>query len=1641
MFKRLQLLLTTSILALLSFAQFGNEWINYNQTYYKFELAEQGIYRLSYETLDSAGIPVSTIDPRNFQLFTKGKEQAIWIEGESDGSFDPGEYIEFYGEGNDGWLDSALYRSPEEHTNPYYSLYSDSLPYFLTWNSSKVNLRFKEGNEIAKSINSSDHFMHTMIYPFHSDFYGGIPVGNDNAKMYSEYVSGEGWHKGIWNSQQRFQLATPSILENGASTTINVRGYSNNHNVGIIENGYNHEFALSLKSKSNVLVSKKALGHEKIELSVSINSNLLSEVNDFFIGEITYLGGSGKNLTFITINYPRKFDLNNRSSIHLKTNLESNYVTFSNYDTTKYLPVVYNFSEGIKLKTILENDSLSFQVNNPTNVEIYVTDESDVINIQPHQIAESRIPMYDLEDFDYFIISNKKLERGAEDYKSYRASTQGGSYKVKVLYVQDIVNNFSYGIDHPIGIKNLCQTLPPSTEHILLLGKGQTHNRMRKDARLRKNFNLVQTIGLPPSDVLFVSDYQNNELLINRSIGRVPAKNLTEINNYLDKIKALESQDYDYKRKKVVQLAGGSTTSENNQFKAYLRSYGEIISDTSFGGYTKLFSKQDPLPVDNSLTGEIIEEVNSGVSLVSYFGHGAAQITEISLGDPSDYNNRGLNPLFIFNGCALGNTFEDLSLCEKFLFEKDNGAIGWIASTNFGFSNALFSHTKKIHNGLFNNRYGKGVGSAMQYASEHFGNPNSPMDILEARQLVYHGDPALNIYSPNKPDFTIEQVLISSNSINTDSITLDFNCRNNGKADHNEARVSFSLFNQTGSLIYRDSFNAPRLYSNTTYQINVPKENLTGLVNLSSIIDPDNSIDELIPTGELNNNYNTQFIFNVEKPQIILPYYNAIVPNNNPEVVIRINNKINLDQQVTLQWDTTPHFIMPLGQETFSTYKDIFRTSILLPILNNRDYYLRVRTTKNGKHSDWSLSTFGVLEGEAPGWTEGNSWKYFDSKKESLIYDTLNREFIFGNTNSNNYGVEAHGENYAGFPFSGWITYNGELTLINWWPSNGVNLMVLNPLDETRYIETDNEYNVEYPPPFWQPGQPNQYTIVGENSGIYNYNTNDTIAQDSLSAFLNRIPQGFHLIMVNARSCNVQEWGEELFEALEGFGILDARQVQEGEPFAFFAVKGSLTSTEHYGDAGSVLEENEQSLKQNYSFPVRSTSGKFHSSVVGAAKSWGSLELDFKNIDVEDNCNVEIQGSLDNNQWFALQSQTYTDKMDLSAISASNYPFLRFNLILSDSVKRTAPQLIRWKINYQPVGDLVIDQTSDHFFNSDTINNGEDLSFAYTVKNLGVGAVDSTKYVVKLKTSDNKIIKLLEGDVPALQRNESIILQDTIKILNYLGDNRLIISLNETKDELESSFENNITSDDFISLADKSNPLLDVSFDGIHIVDNQIVSPNPNITIQLSDENEFIFLLNESTIKASLLMPDGTIDSLKNLGEYLFVKGDIDNNNTASVNFTPTSPLADGEYTLSVIGQDGSGNPSSDLEYNVSFKVINQSSISNFYAYPNPIINSTRFVYTLTGSDLPDYLKVQVLTISGRVVRELVLSDFGGMHIGNNISELVWDGTDQFGDRLANGTYLYRVIAELNGKSLDLYNTGNSDQFFHNGYGKLYLMH
>jgi flagellar hook assembly protein FlgD len=82
------------------------------------------------------------------------------------------------------------------------------------------------------------------------------------------------------------------------------------------------------------------------------------------------------------------------------------------------------------------------------------------------------------------------------------------------------------------------------------------------------------------------------------------------------------------------------------------------------------------------------------------------------------------------------------------------------------------------------------------------------------------------------------------------------------------------------------------------------------------------------------------------------------------------------------------------------------------------------------------------------------------------------------------------------------------------------------------------------------------------------------------------------------------------------------------------------------------------------------------------------------------------------------------------------------------------------------------------------------------------------------------------------------------------------------------------------------------------------------------------------------------------------------------------------------------------------------------------------------------------MTVTGKIVKEITALELGPIRIGRNITEYTWDGTDQFGQRLANGVYLYRVVSSLNGKKLDKFKTDNenTDKFFTRGYGKMYLM-
>jgi flagellar hook assembly protein FlgD len=148
----------------------------------------------------------------------------------------------------------------------------------------------------------------------------------------------------------------------------------------------------------------------------------------------------------------------------------------------------------------------------------------------------------------------------------------------------------------------------------------------------------------------------------------------------------------------------------------------------------------------------------------------------------------------------------------------------------------------------------------------------------------------------------------------------------------------------------------------------------------------------------------------------------------------------------------------------------------------------------------------------------------------------------------------------------------------------------------------------------------------------------------------------------------------------------------------------------------------------------------------------------------------------------------------------------------------------------------------------------------------------------------------------------------------------------------------------------------------------------------------------------------------------------------------------DGVYNLRIEAKDVANNSAGTSDYQIGFKVITKSSLSNVLNYPNPFSTSTQFVYTLTGSEIPESFKIQIMSVSGKIVREITQQELGDLKIGTHRTDFRWDGTDEFGDKLANGVYLYRIVAKKrNGAAYETYDTGTND-LFKGGFGKLVIV-
>ncbi len=232
---------------------------------------------------------------------------------------------------------------------------------------------------------------------------------------------------------------------------------------------------------------------------------------------------------------------------------------------------------------------------------------------------------------------------------------------------------------------------------------------------------------------------------------------------------------------------------------------------------------------------------------------------------------------------------------------------------------------------------------------------------------------------------------------------------------------------------------------------------------------------------------------------------------------------------------------------------------------------------------------------------------------------------------------------------------------------------------------------------------------------------------------------------------------------------------------------------------------------------------------------------------------------------------------------------------------------------------------------------------------------------------------------------------------------------------------------------------MDVTFDGTHILNGDIVSAKPDILVTLKDENKFLALNDTGNFAVYTTAANATTQQriYFNNPQLQFTPAVLPNN-SCKLNYKPIL-AQDGMYSLDVKASDRSNNASGQVDYKIQYEVINKPMITEVLNYPNPFSTSTKFVFTITGSEVPQTLKIQIMTITGKVVKEITREELGYLHIGRNISEYAWDGTDQYGGKLANGVYFYHVVTRLNGADVDHMNT-SADEFFKKGIGKMVIM-
>lgn len=1541
----------------------GN-WINYGSEYLKIGTASDELFRITKSDLQSMGINVSLINPKTFQLFKSGSEVPMTVFGEDDNMFDDNDYIQFYGTLNYPSISHRVINAPNEPYNEYLNRYTDTTFYFLTWGTQDgLRIPVQPGylNGILDSIIYYKYFEHNET----NQVYFSADTEELNNQL-PNWLKNKSWYfsQSAWLYSNTTRNYNFNVIDYVPDKTARFfyKGVSGGSN--IVSNAHQ----IIMKVNSALLDSQSINRSEQVLLSGNLNTNLFT-VNPNKLYVKNYENGTNPNVVSIDwyeIEYPR----------YLK--LDSDILLFTIYD---------DVSSG--LKTVKIGDAAN------TDYEIYKVKPS-FKKINDYQIISNQVLFTDTVSAgdQYIVVAASEIDKPVFYYKKqfvnlrsksgqidylaithpkFFTSAQGYVNSVSALYninselisVDDIFDEFGFGYQTPESIRlfnavTYQNRQSPKPQYLTLIGDANYDYKLYrfKSEGVKGGGNYVPGYGNPISDN-WLAVWEPDSLPIPQmQVGRIPVNTSEELDYYLSKVQNNFNQKYDEWNKEYLFFSGGRANEpgEIAQLKAandqVINNY--VKPDPLAGSYNHFYKTSEPLTDFGPHTPEQISKaIDAGGVFISYIGHSGTATWDNSISETIQLKNKvNRNPLITDFGCSTNKFAEPdiVSFGERFLLNSDGQAIGYIGNSSLGFASTSLTLPVYFYREMITGTR-REIGSAHLLSKIRMFNNlgSSAVYKLFALTNTLLGDPVIKIKIPDKPNLNIsESEIIFDNNFINDAI------------DSVQVKVVINNFGIKDSsefnYIITHSF-AGNTQTTLTGRRNLPRfkdtlsvwistKDLAGENTLTVNLDSNNEVDEIYEDD--NNLIFNFYVYSTELRDIVKHRIENPALNSIKILNPSLNNLSPF--QIRYQISETENFLNPV--ENVITADSFFTSLNFTGLQNNKRYFFRYKIDDpNASYSE--MKSF--LNKSGSSFLVNDSTSILNQTTTDLKYE--NQKLLISpeeiNISVTSAGFEAGATSV--------IAKNGINLLSNTYFA-GMGIVVFD--DITFDVDTSTWYNL----------------------------FNNPASMTALVELIDSIPDG-KIVAMGVSDDAANNITVALKNAIKTLGSTKIDQISFRGSWALIGKKGAVP--------GEVVEE----VKGRYdgliyidsTFVIPKKEGMLETVEIGPATNWQTVSVN-QTIPTGSEIKHIVYGIKPDLQADSLAVlNIVNNSANLNFINPETYPKIKIKSYFNANTEGISPELLLLGVDYVSLSEVGTNYQVVGI-NKDTILSGENVNLTFWVYNVGEANSDSFNVKVDVLNANNTLdtsynynsISIAAGSKKKFDVNYSPYGSDTEK--------KFVINIDPENNVKEYFRDNNFFTKSIFIQKDVAAPTLKITFDETEVIDGDFVSNKPDIRIALSDDSP-IPITDTASIKIYLNEKPVYYGDAKNNISY----STSTNNPKFAVDYKPE--LEDGDYLLRVVGKDLSGNIADSASSEVYFVVSSETKLHQVYNYPNPFADETYFTFRL--SQIPQEIKIKIYTIAGRMIKEIVRNS---SELNFDLNKIYWNGRDEDGDIIANGTYIYKVF-------------------------------